>query len=307
MAVSTKIIKQRIRSIKNTHKMTKAMEMVSASKMRKAVGRSLASRPYAWRALELLVNISKDRVLTHPLLTVREPVKKVLLIIVAANKGLCGSFNVNVFRFLNEYIKQHTDKQIEVEAVTVGKYAERYAKKLGLPVVGSFIDIQEDVTVEQIRGVSKLVEDEFVGGRYDQVRMIYTNYISVLKNEVVSRGLLPIRPENISLMIEQAGADDDKQEEQEQIESMALYLFEPSEDEVLNLVLPILTEVQLYQALLESQAAEHSARMMAMRNASEAAEDMIKELTLTYNKARQESITKEISEIAAGAEALKQL
>ncbi len=308
MAVSTKIIKQRIRSIKNTHKMTRAMEMVSASKMRKAVGRSLASRPYAWRALELLVNISKDRVLTHPLLTVREPVKKVLLIIVAANKGLCGSFNVNIFRFLHEYIQQEVDKQIKVEAVTVGKYAERYAKKLGLPVVGSFIDIQEDVTVEQIRGLSKLVEEEFSGGKYDQVRIVYTNYISVLKNEVVSRGLLPIRPEHITLMIEQAGAyKGNKKEEQDKIESMSLYLFEPSEDEVLNLVLPILTEVQLYQALLESQASEHSARMMAMRNASEAAEDMIRELTLTYNKARQESITKEISEIAAGAEALKQL
>jgi len=308
MAASTKIIKQRIRSIKNTYKMTKAMEMVSASKMRKAVGRSLSSRPYAWHALELLINISKDRILTHPLLTVREPIKKVLLIIVAANKGLSGSFNVNIFRFLSEYIKKEVDKQIKVDAVTVGKYAERYAKKLGLPVIGSFIDVQEDVTVEQIRGLSKLVEDEFVEGKYDQVRMLYTNYISVLKNEVVSKGLLPIRPENITLMIEQAGADNDnKEEKQQKIESMSLYLFEPSEEEVLNLVLPILTEVQLYQALLESQAAEHSARMMAMRNASEAAEDMIKELTLSYNKARQESITKEISEIAAGAEALKQL
>ena len=305
MAISTKIIKQRIRSIKNTHKMTRAMEMVSASKMRKAVNRSLASRPYAWRALELLINISRDRVVNHPLMENRKKINSVLLVIVGSNKGLCGSFNVNVFRFLHDYVKSNS--QFEIKAVTIGRYAERYAKKLNIPVVGSFVDFHEGIEVEEVRGVSKLVQQEFLSGSCDKVQLIYTNYVSVLKNEVINRGLLPVHPDNISFMIEHAGGVKDNQDRQsDKVESMSLYLFEPSEEEVLNLVLPILTEVQIYQGILESQASEHSARMMAMRNASEAAEDMIRELTLTYNKARQESITTEISEISAGAEALRQ-
>lgn len=302
MALSTKAIKGRIKSVKNTKKITKAMEMVAASKMRKAVERSLASRAYANRALELLVNISKERFVTHPLLEHPREKGSTLLLIIAANKGLCGGYNVNVYKEVKQYMDSHQERE-SIEAVCVGKYAEAYARKLGLNVVGSFINFPDTITPEDVRGLSRLIIDEYLKGKYYRVRMVYTHFISAVSNEILIRSVLPVKEENIRKSITATGGEQSA-EPQINIESMTLYQFEPSEEAALAKVLPILTETQLYQGIVESVASEHSARMVAMKNASESADDMVKDLTLSFNKARQASITQEIMEIASGAEAL---
>lgn len=305
MPLSTKAIKSRIKSVKNTKKITKAMEMVAASKMRRAVERSLASREYAEKALELLVHISQNKLISHPLLEHPREKDSTLLLIIASNKGLCGSYNVNVFKEVKQYVDNHKDIE-KIEAVCVGRYAERYAKKLQLPVVGSFVELPDNFTPEDIGGLTKLIVDEFLQGKYYRIRIVYTNFISAMSNEILIRSVLPVKEENIRKSITFAGhnsGDTEVEEERSKHTLMSLYQFEPSEEATLNQVLPILTEVQIYQGLLESAASEHSARMIAMKNASESAQEMIEELTLTFNKARQASITQEIVEIATGAQA----
>ena len=295
MAISTKAIKNRIKSVNNTKKITKAMEMVAASKMRRAVERSVASREYAGCALKMLVNISKDNLLQHPLLKPGSG-NKTMLVIVSSDKGLCGGFNINIFKELKQYMDAHDEV---VEAVCVGKYSERFAKKLKLHVVGSFIDMPDNLSPEDIRGIARLVTDEYLKGDYRRVRMVYTNFISAMSNQVEIRGLLPVTETHLTRSIESTGGESNK--ESVAISSMKLYQFEPSDEAVLNLVVPILTEVQIYQSLLESTASEYSSRMVAMKSASENADEMVDDLTLSFNKARQASITQEILEIASGA------
>ncbi len=298
MAISTKAIKNRIKSVNNTKKITKAMEMVAASKMRRAVEKSIASREYAKRALELLSHISKDNLLQHPLL---KPGKgdKTMLVIVASDKGLCGGFNVNVFKELRHYINSHDE---EIHAVCVGKYAERFAKKSNLNVLGSFIDMPDDLSPEDIRGIARLVIDEYLKGEYRRVRVVYTNFVSAMSNEVDIRGLLPVTEAHITRSIADTGGTKDKEDVSPEV--TRLYQFEPSDEAVLDLVVPILTEVQIYQSLLESRASEYSSRMVAMKSASENADEMVEDLTLSFNKARQASITQEILEISSGAQGL---
>ena len=301
MALSTKAIKTRIKSVKNTKKITKAMEMVAASKMRKAVEKSLASREFAERALELLVAISKNRILRHPLLKKTDG-NKVLLILMASNKGLCGGYHVNIFKEAERYLAMKKELGGTVDVICIGKYAERFAKKHGLNVVGSFIDLPEDLTPDNVNGITKLAVDEFMAGAYDKVRIVFAKFVSAISQEVVIRGILPIKQQNIERLVIRAGKGVEQREPE--TESMSLYQFEPGEDEVLNYVLPALTEIQVYQALLESHASEHSSRMVAMKNASDNAGELIDDLSLTYNKARQSGITQEIIEIATAASAV---
>lgn len=304
MPVSAKAIKTRIKSVKNTQKITKAMEMVSASKMRRAVEQSLASRPYSELALELLVNISKDRLISHPLLR-KEQGNKTLLVIVTSNKGLCGGFHVNIFKELQKYIKGQIEKGrsiSDIHVVAVGKYAERFAKKLKLTVVASFIEIPDTLSIEELSGLTSFIKNEFLAEKYDRVRLVYSHYVSAISNEVRIRGILPVKAVNVEKMVNDISDADSEIKTDDR--SLALYGFEPSEEDVLNQVLPRLTEVLVYQAVLEARASEHSSRMMAMKNASENAGEMIDELSLYYNKARQAGITQEIVEIATGAQAL---
>lgn len=294
MSVSTKAIKSKIGSVENIKKITRAMELVSVSKMKKAVAAALSARPYAERALEILTNISRERLLDHPLLRAGDG--PTLVVVIASNKGLCGSFNVNVHKAAREYMAQCD----EVHMVTVGTYAEKFARRTDTHTVASFIDFGERIAIEEVAGLARSVGEPFRRGEYERVVMVYTRYISALKQDVTVRQLLPVDPKNIADMIQEIESDTPRQV----TEDMSLYLFEPSIDEILDPLLSRLSEVQLYQALLESQASEHSARMFAMKNATENAEEMIDDLNLSYNRARQAKITREISEIAAGAEAL---
>jgi F-type H+-transporting ATPase subunit gamma len=302
MPAITKIIKNRIKSVSNIKKITRAMEMVAASKMKKATERAVSSREFTILSLEMLVNILREREVDHYLMSKRKKGKKVVVVI-TSNKGLCSSYNVNVFKKLKSYIDENKDSEIEL--VTIGKYAERYARKLEKNIIASFIDFSDNVNMREMNGLFKIVFDEFSKKDCQSVDLIFTNYISAMSNQTLVHNLLPVHPENIMNFLSLVGPAKTSGETGEiNNKSLAKYIFEPNETQVVARVLPILIETQIYQSLVESQASEHSVRMMAMRNASESADEMVDELALSLNQARQAAITQEISEIAGGALAL---
>jgi len=297
MALSTRLIRSKIKAVGNIRKITKAMELVSASKMKRSVSQALATREYSTEALNLLVHIAGERSGDHALLHPGRG-KAILVMIVASNKGLCGSFNVNTLKSAGRFIKEK-DFINRVEFVTIGKNAERGAKKTGRPVIASFTDLPDNLSIDDVGGLRKVVIDEFLSGKYERAFVVYMNYVSALQYQPVIRELLPVNPEIIKNIIEEIGGEATAKEVLPR--NLALYLFEPDEAAVLDIVLPRLVETTLYQALLESLASEHSARMFAMKNATDNASELLDDLTLNYNHARQDAVTREISEIAAGA------
>lgn len=301
MAVQARTIKAKINSVGNIRKITRAMELVSVSKMKKATESALASRPYAERSLEILTNVSKQRNLNHRLFS-HGDAKRNLVVLFSSNKGLCGSYNVNIAKGAKIFLDRvHAKYETEIDFVTVGRRSEKVARKLGGNIIASYIELPEEIHMEDALPLVRLLVDEFETGKYHNIVMVYTNFISALSNEVLARQVLPVTIENVRNMMEDAGGKGQKGEEPADFSN---YLFEPSDDEVVDRVLRDLVEVLVYQGLLEARASEHSSRMVAMKNATENAEKLSDELTLTFNRARQATITREISEIASGAEAL---
>lgn len=299
MAINTKAIKQRIKSVKNTKKMTKAMEMVSAAKMRKAVQATLATRLYATLARDLLLRLSKMESVETPLTEVR-PVQNILLLLVSSNRGLCGSFNSNVFKKAHKLLDAKITGQAQVDIIGVGRKSAAFAKKYNYNLIAAFDELPVKPTFTDVAPITSMARQGFAEKKYDQVFVVFTEFVSSLRQDVRIRQLLPVTSVEIeSLLGEvtegQLSPPDDRIE----------YEFEPDPVAVTESILPRLVEVQAYQAILESAASEHSARMVAMKNASSAAGDMIKILTLEFNKARQAAITQEIAEIAGGAAALE--
>lgn len=295
MAVNTKAIKRRIKSVTSTKKITKAMEMVSAAKMRKAVENALKTRTYAKLAWDILVDLSKTEKSKMSLLTVR-PVKKVLLILITSNRGLCGSFNSNIIKKTAEQIK-NTEQNVAIEVLGIGKKGAEFSKKMNYNLIASFTDLSDTPHQRDVAPICKMVIEEYTKENYDKVVVAYTDFKSAIAQIAKIRQVLPISEHDLETMV-----GDLKEIKSEKISD---YLFEPDKEKVLEYVLPKLVETQILQAALESAASEQSARMMAMRNASDAATDMIDELNLNFNKARQAGITQEIAEIAGGAAALE--
>lgn len=294
-------IKRRIKSVASTKKITKAMELVSASKMRRAVERVLMSRQYSDLAWKLVLNLAK-RVDTeaHPLLQER-PVKKVGVLLIGSNRGLCGGYNIAVVDKVRKLLKKEGWDQpdIAVDLITFGKRAAQGLAAVKMSVMADYP--KNDITdeVADIIPLSQHLIQGFIKQRYDEIAVVYTHFHSSLKQETRVRHLLPlVKP---SRYLAHAAHDTATTE-------MAIdfseYLFEPSLDQVLDAALLRLVEVQIYQMVLESEASEHSARMMAMRNASDSATEMIDDLTLAFNRVRQAGITAEIAEISAGAEGM---
>lgn len=243
------------------------------------------TRTYSASALDLLAALAVERKVTHPLL-VAGVGTRTLIVVVASNRGLCGGFNVSLSKAVSRSFAEYGGRE-SVDFVTIGKNAERLARKLSADVRGSFIEFIETGGLHSIRGLRRLVLDEFLSGRYARVLIAYNKYISAVRYEPIIRPLLPI-----SEIAARSSFGE------------GVYLFEPDESAVLEEVLPQLVAAQLYQINLESVASEQSARMVAMKNASESAGEMISDLALDWNRARQDGITQEISEIAAGANAL---
>ena len=294
-------IRRRIKSVKNIAQVTRAMQAVSASKMRRAQEAVLATRPYAQRAWTLLTHLAAQRTETeeiHPLLEAR-PGDRVALVLITSDRGLCGAFNTNIIRSALEYLEA---LPVPADVVAVGRKGRDIMLRRGQSLVAEFSDLPAQPTLADLTPIARIVLDGFLDGTYDIVYIAYTDFINTLRQEPVVKRLLPLTPTE---MEQQAMAEYVEEVALETVE-VPEYIYEPDPRTILNTVVPRFTELQVYQAVLESIASEHSARMVAMRNATENAEALTQDLQLTYNKARQRAITSEIMDIAGGAEALAQ-
>ena len=285
---STREIRRRIRSVKNMTQITRAMEMVSASKMRRAQRNVLATRPYADRLLDVMGELTARAVgaRSGTLLEVRPNVTKIGLIVVTPDKGLTGAMITNVVRRAGRFLLDERERGRQLEVLAVGKKGRDFLVRTGQNLVAEVTKLGDYPKLVDTLGIATSVISGFREGRYDEVYVIYSEFVNTLVQRPALKRLLPVEPPN------------------EAIEKQVDYTYEPSQEEVMQDLLPRFVEVQLYQAILESIASEHSARMVAMRNATDNAKDLTRDLTLSYNKTRQANITKEVSEIASGAAAL---
>jgi F-type H+-transporting ATPase subunit gamma len=285
---STREIRRRIRSVKNMTQITRAMEMVSASKMRRAQRNVLATRPYADRLFDVMGELTARAVGARrgTLLEVRPNVTKIGLIVVTPDKGLTGAMITNVVRRAGRFLLDERGRGRELEVLAVGKKGRDFLVRTGQNLVAEVTKLGDYPRLVDTLGIATNVISGFREGRYDEVYVIYSEFVNTLVQRPAVKRLLPVEPPN------------------EAIEKQVDYTYEPSQEEVMQDLLPRFVEVQLYQAILESIASEHSARMVAMRNATDNAKDLTRDLTLSYNKTRQANITKEVSEIASGAAAL---
>lgn len=316
---SARDIKNRIKSIGNTKKITRAMEMVAAAKMRKAVEAALKTRTYAnlsWlTVLNLARSIKDDNGVPHRLLAPRQEIKKVGIILITSNRGLCGGFNTAIINKVHQSIKKYQTigekAVVEAEFALIGKKGAAIHHR-GQIIVADFPKLDLTSEVNEIVPAANLIIGEYLSGKYDKVMVAYTDFVSSSKQIPRVKQILPIEIEQADEYLGIVGQDsrlgldrefiEDKEEKHLTSGQFSYeYTFEPSPAEVLDEMLPRLIEIQLYQALLESNASEHSARMAAMHQATKAAGDMVSELTLSFNKARQAGITAEIAEISAGA------
>lgn len=303
MAVQTRTIRRRIKSVTNTRKITKAMELVAASKMRKAMQSVLGTRPYSQLAWNAITSISsKIDTNLHPLLQERKDVKRVLLLLITSDRGLAGGFNTNIIRKTLEQIRVMEDG-VEIQTICIGKRGADAMRRANQSILASFTDITNNTRFEEVLPIGRMVIHEFTHGDFDRVFIAYTDFVSAITQKPIILELLPLGTPEQSQVLKNMNEMDGKNESS--ILSVSEYTFEPSPQEVLDRILPRLVETMIYQAVLESAASEHSSRMMAMRSSSDAASDMISDLTFTYNQARQAGITQEIAEISSGKAALE--
>jgi F-type H+-transporting ATPase subunit gamma len=283
---SLRDIRKRIASVKNTQKITNAMRMVAAAKLRRAEDSINAARPFADKMRSVMQSLaSRANPAAHPMLEVRPP-KKGLLIFVTADRGLCGAFNSNLMRRSEAFIRDMSGQGIEVDLLTVGRKGNDYWRRRRVQIVQAFSNVMNRVDYELAGNIVAVAAEKFVAAEYDEVQILYNRFRSAVTQVLTLKKLLPVTPE-------------------EGTPKNLEYLYEPSQDELLESVLPKYVQVQVYTALLDSVAAEHGARMTAMEAATSNAEEMIYRLTLKANRMRQESITKELMEIVGGAEALR--
>ena len=284
----TKEIRMKIRSVQNTRKITKAMEMVAASKMRKAQERMRHSRPYGEKIRTVAAHISHaNPEYRHPFLVDRDSVKRVGIIVITTDKGLCGALNTNLLRLVLQQYKQWQSEGEEIEVCAIGNKGLAFLQRLGAKVVSQVTQLGDRPQMEKLIGAVKIMLDGYTSDRFDRLMLAYTRFINTMKQEPVIEQLLPLSGERL-------GAP----------ETVWDYLYEPEARAVLDQVLTRYIEAIIYQAVSENMASEQSARMVAMKAASDNAANLIDELTLIYNKTRQAGITKELSEIVAGAAAV---
>ncbi|MBI2475097.1 ATP synthase F1 subunit gamma [Candidatus Uhrbacteria bacterium] len=303
MAVQTRAIKRRIKSVTNTRKITKAMELVAASKMRKAVGAVSASRPYSKLAWDTVLSVGgKIDATLHPLMRQSGKVENVLILLLASDRGLAGGYNTNVIKSAINEIRRLGDS-VKSQTICIGKRGADAMRRIKQPVLASFTEITNNPKFEEILPIGKMIINEFSDGKYDKVLLVYTDFVSAISQKPLILELLPFGVQKKS---EELGeTSEDKGGQKKTKEEKGDYTFEPTPREVLDKMLPRLVETMVYQAVLEAAASEHSSRMFAMRSASENAGEMIDDLSFTFNQARQAGITQEIAEISSGKAALE--
>ncbi len=289
MAVG-KEIRGKIKSVENTKKITKAMEMVAASKMRKAQERMRAARPYSEKIRNITANLSQaNPEYTHPFMVQQTQSKKVGLIIVTTDKGLCGGLNTNVLRLVTNKMREVEDSGSKIEAVAIGNKGLGFLNRVGAPVVSHVVQLGDTPHLDKLIGPVKVMLDAYQEGKLDAVYVCYNKFVNTMKQQPVMEQLLPL----------QAG-----QLEADKSSHSWDYIYEPDAATVIDELLVRYVEALIYQSVAENMASEQSARMVAMKSASDNAVSVIGELKLIYNKTRQAAITKELSEIVAGAAAV---
>ncbi len=288
-----KEVRTRITSVNSTKQITSAMKMVSASKLRRAQRAILKMRPYALKLGDLLKDIlsSMDSNFESPYAEVREA-KNVLLIVIASNRGMCGVFNANIikkaqYHIDNKYNKQNNNNNLSI--ISIGKKASEYFQRGDYNLVGIYDDLFNDLNFENTVKICNEIMKDFLDKKYDKVEIVYNHFKNAAVQELISEQFLPL----------------EKNGESEENEDNTSYILQPTKEEIIESIIPKTLKITFYKALLESAASEHGARMIAMHKATENATELIKDLRLSYNKARQAAITTEILEIVSGAEALK--
>jgi F-type H+-transporting ATPase subunit gamma len=283
--INTRILRRRIRSVESTAKICKAMEMIATAKMKRAQDQATAGRPYAERITEVISNLAyhaRAGGAPHPLLQKRET-KKIAIIHFTTDRGLCGGLNATLNRVIGTFISEQI---VPVTLITVGRKGRTFMLRTGQTIRAEFTGIKDRVSLQDTLPISRIIIDDYTSGEVDLVYLTYSHFVSTMVQRPTMEILLPVDP--VELPLSGRGG----------------YIYEPEPSVVLNELLPRFVEMHVYHAVLELIASEQSARMVAMRNASQSASEVIEDLTLTLNKARQESITNEICDISGGAEAL---
>jgi F-type H+-transporting ATPase subunit gamma len=283
--LSVRAIKRKVRSVSNIKKITRAMQMVAAAKLKKVQVRLMELRPYSDKIREFLQGLaSQVKDLNYPLFQPREKVKKLAIVTVMADKGLCGSYNSNMMRFAQKFIEE---QQKPFVAVAIGKKSVEWFRKQEIKPRAEYQQLPTEIPFSQIKAMTKGLVEMFLAGEVDEVHLLFTRYVNAMTFKPGSVKFLPIEPEKTEKKLAHE------------------YEFEPEPAAILDKLIPRYVEVSFHRLLLESMSSEHAARMNAMRNATDSASDLISSLTLQYNNARQAGITKELLDIVGGAEALK--
>lgn len=300
-----------MRSVKNIGQITKAMELVAATKMRRSQEFALNSRPYAYTALELLGILSNLKEVKLPELLTARPVEKTLFVLVTSDKGLAGSFNSAVLRKFEQYVRERAidPRDPHYSFVAVGQKAKSYLERRGMNVVASFIRVGDFTKMEEVNPISEFLIEGYLRHDFDSAMVFFTTFVTALRQDAVEREFLPISEEKIKQSLDETIPQAGRYSEYAKSEVLENgkdkdYLIEPSPAEVLAELAPQLLKIRIYHAVLEANASEHSARRMAMKNASDNASDLSEKLTMVYNKSRQAAITSQIIEVTSGAQAL---
>ena len=293
---SAREMRSRIRSVSNISQVTRALQAVSASRARKAEQAVAATRPYAAKAWQVLQHLSNQpgRAYLHPLLTERAGASRILVVLVTGDRGLCGAYNINVVRFA---LERFARAKAEVSYVVIGRKGREMLVRRRGQLRAEFTGLPAEPVFADVSAIGRLAVDDFLSGRFDQVHVVYTDYINLLKQVPRAVKLLPLELDAGGDRVADFAAH---------AQHGSAYIYEPGETELLDQIVPRFTALQVFQAILESQASEHAARMVAMRNATENAKELVAVLRPDYNKARQQSITNDMLDIAGGAEALAQ-
>ena len=295
----TREIRAKISSIQNTKKITRAMELVAASKMRKAQERMSMSRPYADRIRRVISHVALAHAeYQHPYMQQRDNIKRVGFILVSTDRGLCGGLNINIFRSALQEMKKYSDQKIEIDLCVIGRKAEVFFSQHGGNIVGSVTKLGDKPSLQDLIGVVKILLKKFDEGQCDRIYICANEFVNTMMQKPFLRQLLPLKAEDIKT--------DSESQIPGPINTHWDYLYEPdSAKTLLTMLLVRYIESQVYQAVIENIACEQAARMIAMKNATDNATEIIRELQLAFNKARQAGITREIAEIVAGAAALE--
>ena len=290
-------VRLRIRSVKNIAQVTRALQAVSASKVRKAMQAVVRTRPYATKAWQVLTHIAEQpgRESLHPLLTRREEIRSVLVVLVTGDRGLAGAFTTNIVRFT---LEQFNEYPVPVRFITVGRKGRDLMRRQGKKIIADRSNLPPDPTFGNVSEIGYIAVEEFLAAQCDEVYLVYTDFINMVTQIPTMKKMLPL----------EIGEAEDRVQDFARSERglAASYIYEPGQSQILDEIIPRFTALQVYHAVLESLASEHAARMVAMKNATDSATELAGGLQLEYNKARQQGITNEMLDIAGGAEALVQ-